>query len=75
MLELTPEFRHEVASAYADRLRRDAEPSPPGLLRRAASSGLMRLGLGQGARIGGRAGHHAGPSRPSNATSIPFSEK
>jgi hypothetical protein len=45
MLELNPEFRHELAAARADALRRCAEPVPPGRLRRAAGSGLVRLGL------------------------------
>lgn len=45
ILELNPEFRHELAAARAEALRRSAEPSPPGPLRRAIGSGLVRLGL------------------------------
>lgn len=45
MLELNPEFRHELAAARADDLRRFAEPLPPGRLRRAVGAGLVRLGL------------------------------
>jgi hypothetical protein len=45
MLELNPEFRHELAAARADDLRRFAEPMPPGRLRRAVGAGLVRLGL------------------------------
>ena len=45
MLELSPEFRHELAEARMAALRRSAEPSPAGPLRRAIGSGLVRLGL------------------------------
>ena len=45
MLELTPEFRHELATARMATLRRSAEPAPKGPVRRAVGSGLVRLGL------------------------------
>jgi hypothetical protein len=45
ILELHPELRHELATARVAALRRSAEPSPAGPLRRALGSGLVRLGL------------------------------
>jgi hypothetical protein len=45
ILELTPELRNELATARVAALRRSAEPSPAGPLRRALGSGLVRLGL------------------------------
>lgn len=43
--QLTPEFRHEAATARIASLRRSAEPSPAGPLRRAVGRGLVTLGL------------------------------
>ena len=45
MLELDTEFRRELAASHAAALRRLAEPSTPGPLRRVIGSGLVRLGL------------------------------
>ncbi len=46
MLEpLTPEIRQELAAARVAALHRSARGAPPGALRRAVGSALVRLGL------------------------------
>jgi hypothetical protein len=45
IIELTPEFRHEVATSRVAALHRSAEPIPAGPVRRAVATWLVRLGL------------------------------
>ena len=45
IIELTPEFRHEVAAARVAALHRSAEPVPAGPVRRAVARWLVGLGL------------------------------
>jgi hypothetical protein len=45
MFDLSPEFRHQLAADRRASLQRSAEHRPAGSLRRAAGSGLVRLGL------------------------------